>query len=335
MSPLTVVIDADPGTDDAIGILVALGSPGLHLRAVTTVGGNAALDVTTDNALRLLSAVGRPVPVFAGCEAPIGSRTRFGHGHLARPHRPGRDRLGLGLPATDRRAESVSAVEFLADAFTGEQARDTVLVATGPLTNVAAALRRDPGMARSLRRLVIMGGSRGAGNTTASADFNFWADPRAARTVLRAGIADVVLFPLDATRKAVLTEADCAAIEGTGRVGVLAADIIRSRMPAGSAEAPGTAAPATATVHDALCTAHLVAPVVEASERCAVDVDTGEGDRRGTTTITPAAASAPAGAATRGIEVVRHARSDVLARTIAAATRRLSTDSASRTPPAG
>ncbi|MET7573529.1 nucleoside hydrolase [Streptomyces sp. NPDC005492] len=323
MTPLAVVIDADPGTDDAIGILVALGSPGLHLRAVTTVGGNASVDITTDNALRLLSAVAGPVPVFAGSASPIGSRERFGHGSLARPHRPGRDRVGFGLPATDLRAEDMPAVEFLAQTFTGEEARDTVLVATGPLTNVAAALLRAPDMARSLRRLIVMGGSRGGGNVTASADFNFWADPEAAHIVLRAGIPSVVLFPLDATRRAPLTEADCTAIEHTGEVGALAADIIRSRMPAVRSDGHD-APPRTATVHDALCTAHLIAPVVQASEWCAVEVDTTSSSRRGTTDITPVDFTPTAGTSAPGTEVVRHARSEVLARTIAEATRRLS-----------
>ncbi|WP_128428702.1 nucleoside hydrolase [Streptomyces cyaneus] len=321
MTSLTVVIDADPGTDDAIGILVALGHADLELRGVTTVGGNAAVDVTTDNALRLLSAVDRPVPVFAGCATPLGARERFGHGFLARPHRPGRDREGLGLPPTSRRAEDVSAVDFLIDTFTGEQAANAVLVATGPLTNVASALLRRPDLARSLRRLVVMGGARGQGNVTPSADFNFWADPEAARVVLRAGLPDVVLFPLDATRSAPLTESDCVAIERSGHVGALAADIIRSRMPTRAADGSVPDPATTATVHDALCTAHLVAPVLQASERCEVDVDTSESGRRGTSVMKRAS-----GRDSPGVEVALRARSDILARTIGAATRRMSAD---------
>ncbi|MFE2970154.1 nucleoside hydrolase [Streptomyces sp. NPDC059340] len=327
MTSLKVVIDADPGTDDAIGILVALGSADVELCGVTTVGGNAAVEVTTDNALRLLSAVDRPVPVFAGCAAPLGSGERFGYGSLARPHRPGRDLLGLGLPATDRRPEASSAVDFLIDTFTGERAADAVLVATGPLTNVASALRRRPDMARSLSRLVIMGGSRGTGNATASADFNFWADPEAADVVLSAGLPDVVMFPLDATRAARLTESDCATIEQSGYVGTLAAQIIRSRMSTRAADRSTGAPLRSATVHDALCAAHLVASVVDASERCVVRIDTSTGDRRGTSTLEPAL-----GPRTGGIDVVLHARSDVLARTITEATGRLSAHSASPRP---
>lgn len=337
MTPLAVVIDADPGTDDAIGILVAVGSPDLQLRAVTTVGGNASVDVTTENALRLLSAVGSTAPVFAGSASPIGSRERFGRGTLARPHRPGRDRSGLGLPATDRRAQETAAVEFLVETFTGAEAHDTVLVTTGPLTNVASALVRAPNMGRSLRRLIIMGGSRDRGNATRWADFNFWADPEAARVVLRAGIPDIVLFPLDVTRRTRLTEDDCAAIAGTGEAGALAAEIIRSRMSEAASrtseaarrmseigEPSSVASPRSASVHDALCTAHLVAPLVSASERGTVDVDTTGGPRRGTTSITPLHTLSSSAAGNPTVEVVRHARADVLAGVIATATRRLS-----------
>ncbi len=308
-----VVIDADPGTDDAIGILVALGSPGLRLRGVTTVGGNVSVDAATDNTLRLLTVVESQVPVFPGCASPIGSGESFGTGSLARPPRPGRDRPGFGLPMTGRRAERKSAVDFLVETFTGPDVAETELVATGPLTNVATALLRAPAIARSLRRLVVMGGSRNRGNVTRSADFNFWADPEAARLVLRSEIPEIVLFPLDATRSAPLTDDDCTMIESTGKAGELAADIIRSRM------SPAATKPRTATVHDALCLAHLVAPVVQASERCQVDVDTSDGDRRGATDITLVDHWSSS-----GIEVVRQAQPDVLARTIAKATSRLS-----------
>ncbi|MEV7404917.1 nucleoside hydrolase [Streptomyces sp. NPDC091267] len=306
-----VVIDADPGTDDAVGILIALGAPGLRLRAVTTVGGNAALDVVTDNALRLVDAAGCAVPVYRGAASPLDSAELFGHGALAREPRPGRDGDGLGLAPAVSRAAPGEAARVLCDVFSGPRGAGAVLVATGPLTNVAQALRYRPQLAREVRTLVVMGGSRAGGNATGSADFNFWADPVAAHAVLTAGFPDVVLFPLDTTRAAPVTESQCAAVASAGPGGRLAAGIIRSRMRTGPQGR-------VATVHDALCTAHLLAPVMTSSARCTVRVETGRGPERGTSYFGPAAPGGP------GVQVATGADPAALVRVVTEAAASLS-----------
>jgi inosine-uridine nucleoside N-ribohydrolase len=321
MMPVKIVIDADPGTDDCIGILVALGSPGLELRGVTTVGGNADVEVTTENALRLISAVNSFVPVFAGCAAPLDAISRYGAGPLARPRRSPDGRSYLELPATQLRAQDQTAVDFLIETFTSVEAADTVLVTTGPLTNVASAILRQPRLKRTIPRLILMGGSRGPGNATATADFNFWADPEAAHVVLQADIPHLVIFPLDVTRRAQLTEHDCATIEKSGAVGELAAQLIRRyRMTAMRSSRPSEGIVMSATVHDAFCPAYLVAPVVGGSERCSVHVDTSMGATRGTSKIEPIVEIGDH----NDIEVVLSAHSSVLVQTIADSTRHLS-----------
>lgn len=180
-----IIMDMDPGLDDALALMLALRSPEIELLAVTTVAGNAALDVTTANACRVLRCMGREdVPVFRGAARPLMQRL------VGATDYHGEDGLGdCGLPASSMTPQDAAAWDVMAQ---HAQSGDLTVVATGPLTNVAIAFATHPELPRLLRRLVIMGGAYGLtefgarGNQTASAEFNVWQDPEAAANVFGA-----------------------------------------------------------------------------------------------------------------------------------------------------
>ena len=183
---IPLIIDTDPGVDDAFAIALAARSPEVKLVGLTTVFGNVSLDLTTRNALGLLAHLGRTdVPVVRGYEGPAGAADVHGED-------------GLGgqahtLPENKKGLYGDDTVRFFADNLTP----DTTVVAIGPLTNIAAAL--DAGI--ELPRLIVMGGGLGLGNTTARAEFNFWADAEAARTVIREG--NPIVVPLNLTHRCI------------------------------------------------------------------------------------------------------------------------------------
>ncbi len=183
---LPIALDCDPGVDDALALLVACASPRLCLRLVTTVSGNAPASVCAANARRLLDLAGRAeVPVIAGNDTAVPDAVVHGEDGL----------LGLDVPPPSRPPDGADAATALAR-FAG------TLVALGPLTNIAAALARGA----RWRRLVVMGGAIGAGNTPSGAEYNFAADPAAARAVLASGLRPT-LVPIDLARQALATPA--------------------------------------------------------------------------------------------------------------------------------
>jgi purine nucleosidase len=177
-----IILDCDPGIDDALAITFAAGHPDIELAGITSVAGNVALPKTTRNALAVAEFVGAgPVPVTAGASGPL-LRTaydaRLVHGES-----------GLGgavLPEPSRAAEPGHAADFIADTLAARPGEIT-LVATGPLTNIALAVKREPRITEWARSFVIMGGSTGRGNVTPAAEFNIWVDPEAAAIVFDAG----------------------------------------------------------------------------------------------------------------------------------------------------
>jgi inosine-uridine nucleoside N-ribohydrolase len=212
-----IIIDCDPGIDDALALVCAHGSPGLRLRGVTTVAGNVPLDMTTANALRVADFAGiRGVPVVAGSAGP-----------LLRPGRPARHvhgSSGLGgalLPAPSSRAAPGHAVDFLIET-TGAAPGEITLITIGPLTNIALAVRREPRLVGWVRDFVIMGGSAGRGNTTPAAEFNIAADPEAAAIVFGAGWT-VTMIGLDVTLRA---RATAAVLDRMRELGRLADDLL-------------------------------------------------------------------------------------------------------------
>lgn len=270
-----IVMDCDTGSDDAVAIMLAALHPGIDLLAVSTVNGNVPLSHTTENTLRVLDHIGVRVPVHSGAARP-----------LVRPDFPGpRAELNaddpkfqvslFDLPPSVTPVQPESAVRMLVDTFSDPANADVVLVATGPLTNVALALAAEPALASRISRLVLMGGARVGGNVTGTAEFNLWVDPEAARAVFSAGIADVTVIPLDATHSAPLKLADCAALDALGtRAATLASALVRHRITHDQTPDSAKAEP-SAPVHDPLCVAALLRPdVITSSGHWPVTVET-------------------------------------------------------------
>jgi len=251
-----VVLDCDPGHDDAIALLLALASPELELLGVTTVHGNQTLDKTTDNALRVLELVGRSdVPVARGAERPL---TRDPHPAAHVHGESGLD--GPELPAATARPLEQHAVDFLLEHVSS----DVVLVPVGPLTNVALALER------GLRpeRIVLMGGAIAEGNMTPAAEFNIWADPEAAQRVFHAAVP-VTMIGLDVTHRALLTPAWAERFRSAGRIGTFVAELVEffKRYHARTYGWDG------APIHDALALAQAFRPDLVHTEHVNVEVE--------------------------------------------------------------
>jgi purine nucleosidase/pyrimidine-specific ribonucleoside hydrolase len=252
-----ILLDCDPGHDDAIALLLALGSDEIELRGVTTVAGNQTLEKTTANAIRVLELAGRgDVPVAAGCPRPLVRDPRVAadvHGET------GLD--GPDLPAAKGEAVSEHAVDFLAERVEG-----ATLVATGPLTNVALLLARYPEARPD--RIVLMGGASAEGNVTPAAEFNIWADPEAAARVFASGL-DVTMVGLDVTHRALVTKSHAEQLRGAGRIGKVVAELLDfygvfHREVYGFDGSP---------VHDAVALAHVIDPTLLEVERLNVRVD--------------------------------------------------------------
>jgi purine nucleosidase len=174
-----LIIDTDPGVDDAHAILLALAPPDVRVEAITTVNGNVGLDLTTANALKILDAAGKDVPVYRGCDRPLINRA------LSAAHVHGEDGLGdCGIPASTKTVQPEHAVHALIR-LANENPGEFTLAAIGPLTNLAAALTIDPDLPKKFKQLVIMGGAiYSRGNTsTVTAEFNIHTDPEAASMV--------------------------------------------------------------------------------------------------------------------------------------------------------
>jgi inosine-uridine nucleoside N-ribohydrolase len=262
-----ILIDCDPGHDDAIAILLALASPEVELVGVTTVSGNQTLDKTTANAIRVLELAGRDdIPVAAGADRPL-VRERFVAAYV-------HGETGMDGPALEPpHSEPVGqhAVDFLAERVAG-----TTLVPTGPLTNVALMLALHPDARPD--RIVLMGGAYGIGNVTPAAEFNIWADPEAARRVFESGI-DVTMIGLDVTHKALMTRDHAETLRGSGKVGRFVAELhdffsgFHARTY-GSPDSP---------IHDAVAVAHVLRDDLVETRFVHVDVDCSWGLGRGRT----------------------------------------------------
>jgi len=202
-----VICDVDTGGDDAVGILAVGHSRRTELVAVTVVAGNAPLEVTLENTLKVVEhgRLGR-VPVYAGAAHPL-------IGELP-PLDPAQERR-LKLPAPTIQAQSKRAAEFLADYYMSNAGPGTILIPTAPLTNIALALRLEPRIARRIPRIVTMGGATVEGNATASAEFNIYADPEAAHIVYSAGVP-ITMIGLEVTGQALVTLEDAAHIRSLG-----------------------------------------------------------------------------------------------------------------------
>jgi inosine-uridine nucleoside N-ribohydrolase len=269
-----IVLDTDPGHDDAIALLLALASPELDVLGVTTVSGNQTLEKTTANALKILEFVDRTdVPVHVGAPRPLVREqwaAAYVHGES------GLDGPDLPDPQTEPRKRH--AIDFIAAQV--EEHDGLVLVPVGPLTNIGLLLAKYPGIESRIARVVLMGGAIAEGNVTPAAEFNVWADPEAAHRVFTSGI-DVTMVGLDVTHKALLLPEKVDELRGTGRVGSLVAQLYdfyheRHVRMYGWEGSP---------VHDALAVAHVIRDDFVEAEHRHVQVDTGPEPGRGRTYV--------------------------------------------------
>jgi inosine-uridine nucleoside N-ribohydrolase len=220
--PKRIVIDTDPGVDDAFAIFLAITSPELKIEAITAVAGNVPLSVTLPNALRLVEIAGRTdIPVAAGAVAPIARR------HVFATDVHGQNGLaGAEFPAPSVKPVSESAVDVLRTVI-NKNPGEITLVCLGPLTNIAQALQADPALAGKIAQITMMGGSLSGGNITPAAEFNFYVDPEAADIVFRSGVP-ITMVGLDVTEKVTFTEKHLAMLEAAkGPVSAAAAKIAR------------------------------------------------------------------------------------------------------------
>ncbi|MGZ4233676.1 MAG: nucleoside hydrolase [Solirubrobacteraceae bacterium] len=270
-----IILDCDPGHDDAIALLLALASPELRLLGVTTVSGNQTLDKTTANAIRVLDHVDRhDVPVAAGAARPL-IRER----HVAADVHGETGLDGPDLPPPSREPEPTHAIDWIAHALQTSSTPVT-LVPTGPLTNVALFLTRYPELATKIERVVLMGGAVGEGNVTPAAEFNIWADPEAAHLVFTSGL-DVTMVGLDVTHKALITTAHTEALADAGKAGKLVADLFAFYAQFHAREYGWDGAP----VHDAVAMAHVIDPTLLETVHRGVVVDIGGELPRGRTHV--------------------------------------------------
>ena len=235
----SVIIDTDPGTDDALALMMALSSPDLLVEGITTVGGNATLSETTDNALRLIEHLdgkesGRPIAV--GADRPM--RGSFTHAY----HVHGSEGLGVRLPEPTLKPHRLNAVEFIQDRVSRSPGQLTI-IAIGPLTNVAAALDNRPDVANAISGIVVMGGAvEVQGNITPHAEFNIHEDPWAANAVFASGVP-VTLVGLDVTHQTFMHRRDGPRwFEGASRSAQLGNRILSDRF-LGAGRHPGVPSP--------------------------------------------------------------------------------------------
>ena len=262
-----IIIDCDPGIDDALALVFAHGHPGLSLCGITTVAGNVGLDKTTDNALQVRDYVGMPqVPVVPGCAAPLSRPV------LHARHVHGNSGLGAAsLPAASAGPADGHAVDYLAEAI-GAQPGEITLIATGPLTNIALAVRRHPSLVSQVRDFVIMGGSAGRGNVTPAAEFNIAADPEAAAIVFGAGWT-VTMVGLDVTLQARATAEVRDRMRGLGR---LADDLLLPSLSGyrATSRGPGSEPTDAPAVHDVCAVVKTAAPDLITCLPARVEVET-------------------------------------------------------------
>ncbi len=267
--PTKLILDVDTGTDDAVALMTAALSPDLELVGATSVNGNTTIDYTTENTLRVFDWIGLPdVPVFRGCDRPLarpqaprGMATRI-HGDL------------LDLPPVSRGAtlQSGHAVDWLIETYLASDG-DIVLCPVGPLTNIAMAIQKEPRILEKIPQIVIMGGAHDHGNVTASAEFNIWLDPEAARIVVNCG-RPIRMIPLDATHRALVSSEDAGRLRALGTpAGEAAARFVLKRIDGYDATQPMPHRPGAAPVHDALAVCSIIDPAIVTTSFIPVDVE--------------------------------------------------------------
>ncbi len=273
-----IIIDTDPGQDDALAILLALASPELEVLGITAVAGNVPLALTQKNARKICELAGRPeTRVFAGAARPLLRKLVTAeevHG------RTGLD--GPDLPEPRMPLQDIHAVDFIIETLMSQPEKSVTLCPLGPLTNIALALSRAPEIAPRIREIVLMGGGFfEGGNVTPAAEFNIYVDPHAADIVLQAGVP-LVMMPLDVTHKALTTRKRLTAIRALGTPVALAAAQLLDFFERFDEEKYGTDG---GPLHDPCVIAYLIKPELFGGKSCNVIVETGSELTMGMTVI--------------------------------------------------
>jgi purine nucleosidase len=268
MAPRKIIIDTDPGQDDAVAILLALASPEeIAVLGITAVAGNVPLALTEKNARIVCELANKPeTKVFAGCDAPIVRKL------VTAEHVHGKTGLdGPTLPDPTMPLQEQNAVDFIIDTLRSEPAGSVTLCPLGPLTNIAVALKRAPDISDRIQEIVLMGGAYfEVGNITPAAEFNIYVDPEAAKVVFGCG-APITVMPLDVTHKALVTTPRNDAFRNIGSpVGVAVAEMTDfferfDKEKYGSAGAP---------LHDPCVTAYLIKPDLFTGRHINVEIET-------------------------------------------------------------
>ncbi len=268
MTARKIIIDTDPGQDDAVAILLALASPEeIDVLGLTCVAGNVPLELTAKNARIICELAGRSdLPVFAGCDRPLGRDL------VTAEHVHGKTGLdGPDLPDPVMPLQEKHAVDFIVDTLRAQPVGTVTLCPLGPLTNIATALQRAPDIAVNIREIVLMGGAYfEVGNITPAAEFNIYVDPQAAEIVFKCG-APIVVMPLDVTHKALVTAARNDAFRALGTpAGIAVAQMTDfferfDKAKYGSAGAP---------LHDPCVTAYLIRPDLFSGRHVNVEIET-------------------------------------------------------------
>jgi inosine-uridine nucleoside N-ribohydrolase len=271
----SLILDCDPGHDDAVALLLALASNEAELLGVTTVAGNQTVEKTTANAIRVLDYIGRDeIPVAAGARRPLMRDLQVAgdiHGES------GLD--GAVLPPASREPQPDHAIDWMARTLSSAVSPVT-FVATGPLTNVALFLARYPELELKIERVVLMGGAITEGNVTPAAEFNVWTDPEAAHRVFSSGL-DLAMISLDVTHRALITRSHIKTLAAAGNAGKLMADLYNFYLPIHARRYGWDGAPA----HDAVAMAYALDPSLLTTRHLAVVVDTGPEPSRGRTYV--------------------------------------------------
>ncbi len=262
-----IILDVDTGTDDAVALMTAALSPDLELVGATVVNGNTVLDSCVENTLRVFEWIGMPeVPVFRGMSRPI-ARSQGAHNPATRIHGD-----KLDLPEATITAQPQHAVDWLIDTYLASDG-DITLVPVGPLTNIAMAIQKEPRILERIPEIVIMGGAHHEGNQTASAEFNFWLDPEAARVVVDCG-RPIRMVPLDATHRARVSAENAQRLHDLGTpAGEAAAKFVRQRIDGYEATQPVKDRTGGVPVHDALAVCAIIDPTILTTEFIPVDVE--------------------------------------------------------------
>ncbi|UUV04751.1 MULTISPECIES: nucleoside hydrolase [Ruegeria] len=269
MPPRKIIIDTDPGQDDAVAILLALASPeDIEVLGITAVAGNVPLELTAKNARIVCELAGRTdIPVYAGCDRPLNRAL------VTAEHVHGKTGLdGPDLPDPQMPLTEGHAVDFIIDTLRAEEPGTVTLCPLGPLTNIATAFNKAPDIVDRVQEIVLMGGAYfEVGNITPTAEFNIHVDPEAADIVFKSG-RPIVVMPLDVTHKALVTKPRNDAFRALGnKVGLAVAEMTDfferfDKEKYGSAGAP---------LHDPCVTAYLIRPELFSGRHVNVEIETG------------------------------------------------------------